>query len=54
MLGYFRADGVTQGPLHWAIERTRTEIVEILLSTGHVDHNQKDLAWNTALCLAAE
>ena len=54
MLGCFRAEGVAQGHLHWAIERTRTEIVEILLSTGHVDPNRKDLAGNTALCLAAE
>ena len=39
MLGFFKAEGVAQGLLHWAIERTRTEIVEILLSTGHVDPN---------------
>ena len=39
MLGFFRAEGVAQGSLHWAIERTRTEIVEILLIAGHLDPN---------------
>lgn len=41
------------GPLHWAAGAGQTEIVELLLRSGHVDPNLKDESGNTPLCLAA-
>ncbi len=41
------------GPIHWAAERGQTEIVKILLQTGHTEPNLKDDRGNTPLCLAA-
>lgn len=41
------------GPIHWAAERGQTEILRILLQTGHTEPNLKDDDGNTPLCLAA-
>jgi len=53
LLEFLEAQNYQPGPLHWAASGGQTEIVELLLQSGHVDPNLKDESGNTPLFLAA-
>lgn len=53
LLGFLEPRNHQPGPLHWAASEGRTELVELLLQSGHVDLNLKNESGDTPLYLAA-
>lgn len=52
-LRYVKPEFLAQGPLHWAVETGKAEVVSLLLQCEHVVRDARDMKGNTVLFVAA-